>query len=109
VYTPAIQFNTIDFVQTPDCGYTLDYTIQIKDTNSNTYTPLPDWLTIVGFLSFDAFTNDPTNVGLYELSIIGSVPVAFMDPVYSEELLIDVKVNDGCEDDEVTNLTSILD
>lgn len=27
VYTPAIQFSTLDFVQTPDCGYDLDYAI----------------------------------------------------------------------------------
>ena len=30
-----------------------------------------------------------------------------MDPVYQEELIIGLKVNDGCEDDEVTNLTTI--
>ena len=27
LYTPAIQFSTVDFVQTPSCEYTLEYTL----------------------------------------------------------------------------------
>jgi len=65
VYTPAINFNTVDFVQTPDCGYTLNYVIKIKQKLDNSYTPLPSWLTVTGFLSFQVFTNDPTTLGLY--------------------------------------------
>lgn len=32
-----------------------------------------------------------------------------MDPVYLEELLIELKVKDACQEDEVTNLTTIDD
>lgn len=32
-----------------------------------------------------------------------------MNPPYKEELIIQLKVNDGCEEDEVTNLTTIDD
>jgi hypothetical protein len=95
VYTPPINFTAIDFVQTPDCGYNLTYTIQIKEGN-NSYTPLPSWLTVKDFLSFSVFSNDTTILGMYHLSIIGSVPQTYMNPVYSEELIINVKINLGC-------------
>ena len=52
-------------MQTPDCGYTLDYEIRIKDEATDTYTPLPVWLSLVGFLSFDVFTDNPTDLGIY--------------------------------------------
>lgn len=41
IFTPAIQFSTVDFKQTPDCGYDLEYAIQVKDVDAGTYTPLP--------------------------------------------------------------------
>lgn len=96
VYTPAINFTATDFVQIPDCGYSLNYTTQIKK-HDDSYMPLPSWLTVTGFLSFGVFTNDPTTLGIYQLSIIGSVPSNYMNPVYSKELIINVKVNLGCE------------
>ena len=86
-------------MQSPDCGYTLDYSIQIKNTIDNQYTPLPVWLEVVGFLSFSVFSNDAKTLGLYELSIIGSVPTKYMSPPYSEELQIELKINLGCEND----------
>jgi len=96
----------MDFVQSPDCGYTLDYTIKIKNTIDNTYTPLPNWLEIVGFLSFSVFTSDSKALGLYNISIIGSVPLNSTSPQYSEELLIELKVNLDCEKDEVIQLNT---
>ena len=60
----------------------------MKDLESGTYSPLPDFISIIGYLSFDVFTNDVNNRGIYQVSIQGSVPDAYMSPVYMEELLI---------------------
>ena len=54
-------------------------------------------------------TDDPNNVGIYHLSIIGSVPLNFMDPSYEEELIIKLIVSNDCDADEVTALGSIED
>ena len=45
VYTPQIQFSHTDFVQTPDCLYTLVYTYEIEDLATGTVTPLPSFVT----------------------------------------------------------------
>ena len=74
VYTPALVFSAQPFTQTPACGYDLDYTIQIKDAVTGAYTPLPSWIDNTGSLDFSVFTDNPLNVGIYEISIIGSTP-----------------------------------
>jgi len=109
VYTPAIQFSTVDFVQTPLCGYDLEYEYRIKNIEKGTYTPLPSWLKQVSHLSFDVFTMDPTSLGKYYISVIGKVPAMYMDLPYEEELIIELRVKDGCEDDQVTNLSVVAD
>ena len=38
---------------------------------------------------------------MYHISIIGSVPGAFMNPTYSEEIIIDLTVADSCPLDKV--------
>ena len=63
----------------------------------------------VADLNFSVQTDDPNNVGIYHLSIIGSVPLSFMDPSYEEELLIELIVSNDCATDEVTALDSIED
>lgn len=77
VYTPMISFGTSFFTMTPLCGYTLDYRIQIKDSTTGTYSPLPAWLVNTADLDFEVQTDDPVNVGIYEISIIGTTPIAF--------------------------------
>ena len=52
-------------MQTPDCGYTLEYEIRIKDVLTGTYTPVPTFIQQLGFLSFDVFTDVPTDIGVY--------------------------------------------
>lgn len=78
------------------CGYSLDYLIQIKDQVTGAYSALPVWLTNVADLDFSVETDDPNNVGVYHISVIGSVPTIFMDPTYSEELIIILRVVNGC-------------
>ena len=46
-------------------------------------------------------------MGDYKISIIASAPIAFMNPVYSEEQLVELKVMDACPDDEISVLNSI--
>ena len=46
----------------------------------------------VADLDFSVQTDDPSNVGIYHLSIIGSVPLNFMDPTYEEELIISILI-----------------
>lgn len=77
LYTPAIQFSTLDFIQVPDCGYTLLYDVQIKDTLTNTYSPLPAWILNPTDLSWEVFTDDPNNTGIYQISVIASTPITF--------------------------------
>ena len=76
---------------------------------TQTYTPLPDFISVLDFFSFDVYTEDKANLGIYQISIKGNVPNTFMDPVYMEELLIELTVKDACAEDEVTNETSIED
>ena len=45
---------------------------------------------------FSVKTDDPSNVGTYHISIIGSVPLNFMNPTYEEELIIILTVNNDC-------------
>ena len=94
---------------TPLCGYTLDYRIQIKDLDTGVYTPLPSWLANVANLDFSVYSDDPSTVAVYHISIIGSVPSPFMDPTYEEELLIRLTVNNDCQTDKVTPLDTIPD
>ena len=91
------------------CGYSLDYLIQIKDQVTGAYSALPVWLTNVADLDFSVETDDPNNVGVYHISVIGSVPTIFMDPTYSEELIIILRVVNGCQNDEVKALDTIAD
>ena len=35
---------------------------------------------------------DPTQVGDYQISVIGGTPILWQDPVYSEELIINLEV-----------------
>ena len=81
---------------TPLCGYDLEYRIQIKDLNTGVYTPLPNWLLNLADLDFTVQTDDPSNVGEYLISIIGSVPTIYMDPTYEEELIIKLTVTNAC-------------
>ena len=81
---------------TPLCGYDLDYLIQIKDLNTGTYAPLPSFLLNLADLDFSVQTDDPSNVGEYNISIKGSVPTLYMDPTYEEELIIKLTVTNDC-------------
>ena len=96
VYTPSIAFGADFFTLTPLCGYTLDYLIQVKDVATGQYSPLPSWLSNVSDLDFSVQTDDPSNVSTYNISIIGSVPLNFMNPTYEEELIIVLTVNNDC-------------
>ena len=77
---------------TPLCGYSLDYLVQLKDESTGIYSPLPSWLVNMADLDFLVQTDDPSNVGIHHLSIIGSVPLNFMDPTYEEELIISILI-----------------
>ena len=60
-------------------------------------------------LDFEVKTDDPLDVGIYDISIIGTTPIAFQDPVYEEELIIRLNVKNQCKIDEVTPLQTISD
>ena len=96
VYTSAKLFSADFFTLTPLCGYNLDYQIQIKDLNTGTYTPLPSFLLNPADFNFSVQTDDPSNVGEYHISIIGSVPTLYMNPTYWEELIIKLTVTNAC-------------
>ena len=96
VYNSAKLFSADFFTLTPTCGYDLDYLIQIKDLTTGVYTPLPSWISNVADLDFSVQTDDPSNVGEYHISILGSVPTLYMDPTYEEELIIKLTVTNDC-------------
>ena len=54
-------------------------------------------------------TSDPDHLGDYLISVTGSVPLAFMDPTYEEELLVRLSVIDVCADDEVSGPTAAIE
>ena len=109
VYTPAIYFGTFFFTMTPACGYTLDYQIRIKDMATGAYSPLPPVIDNYSDLNFVVETDDPSYVGTYHISIIGSVPSLYMAPVYEEEIFLILHINNDCQNDEVTALDTIPD
>ena len=109
VYTPTLAFGTSFFTLTPECGYTLEYEIRLKDVATGLYSPLPAWLQNTADLDFEVQTDDPLNVGVYHISIFGRVPTTFMNPIYEEELLIELKVANECLIDEITPLDTIAD
>ena len=76
---------------------------------TGTYSPLPSWITNVANLDFSVQTDEPNNFGTYHISIIGSVPLHLMNPTYEEELIIILIVNNECQTDEVTSLSTIAD
>ena len=79
----------------------------MKDQSTGAYSPLPSWLVNVAGLDFSVQTDDLSNVGVYYISIIGSVSENFMDPTYEEELIIELIVSNDCGSDEVTALDFI--
>ena len=52
-------------------------------------------------------TDVPSNVGLYHISIIGSVSNVFMNPSYEEELIIVLTVSNECLLDDVSSSDTI--
>ena len=78
-----ISFSYIDFVQYPICGYALDYTFRLINQSTGVATALPAWITRSGF-NFDVYNTDPSTVGAWIIEVTGSVPTAYMNPVYSE-------------------------
>ena len=110
VYTPSFTFAASLFTQIPNCGYTLEYSIKLKDMNTGAYEPLPAWIVVnTSSLAFSVQTNEPAKVGIYQISIFGSVPITYMNPTLSEELIIILNVRNECELDEVTPSSSIGD
>ena len=105
IFAAAHLFTADPFTMTPACGYDLDYSVQLRDSVTGVYLPLPAWITSsvgVSTIDFSVQTDDPSNVGEYHISITGSVPLAFMDPTYAEELIIILNVENKCKLDEVT-------
>ena len=101
IYTPQIQFAYTEFVQTPACLYTLDYTYQIKDSGG-VYSALPVFVAELT-KQFTVVSSDPLIVASYHVSITGAVPATY--PAFSSELLIKLDMNNGCLADDVTNVT----
>ena len=66
VYTPLIQFSHIDFVQSPDCLYTLSYTYELLDTGTGSLTALPSFITESSKV-ITVVTNDPNDVDSYKI------------------------------------------
>ena len=94
IYTPAITFTYATFVQTPACGYTLDYTFWEFDSVTSTYSALPAWISETAAI-FTVQTNDPSFEDFHKIVVRGSVPVGY--PVFQDELIVDVDIIDSCE------------
>ena len=45
-------------------------------------------------------STDPSDVAVYDISVIGSVPFGF--PAYQDELMIELTVENGCQADQIT-------
>jgi len=73
------------------------------------YTPLPTPIDNYADLNFMVETDDPSYVGTYYISVVGSVTSKFMDPVYTEEVFLILHINNDCQIDEVTALDTIPD
>ena len=105
IYTPAITFTYATFVQTPACGYALDYSFWEFDTGTSTYSALPAWISESAAI-FTVQTNDPSFEALHKIVVRGSVPIGY--PVFQDELIVDVVVANGCLVDEVTATGSVI-
>ena len=92
---------------TPACGFTLNYSIKVLDPSTGVYSPLPPVIDNYGDLNFMVETSDPSYVGTYHISIIGSVPSLYMSPVYEEETIFILHINNDCQLDEIKALDTI--
>ena len=63
MFTPAIQFSTVKFKQTPPCGYTLEYENKLYDAENDLYVDLPAWITETGHLAFEIYTANEDDLG----------------------------------------------
>ena len=97
-----IAFEVQRFKQVPDCGYDLNYQVQLKDQTTDSYQPTPPWL-VVDQLSLEVFTEDRGQIGEYFVSIIGS------SSSLEQEQLIQVRIVDTCPDDTIIAMNAIED
>ena len=79
IYTPQIQFSFAEFVQTPACGYTLDYTFWIKDSSTGVYSALPSFISHSD-KTFTVASTSPSDVTNYQVVVRGSAPSGY--PVF---------------------------
>ena len=84
----------------------MDYTYQIKDTATGTYSTLPTFIDDSVAMTFTVDSSDPTDVALYSISVIGATPAS--KPAYQDELLIVLDVQNGCLNDEVTTTAAAI-
>ena len=96
IYTPQIQFTFVEFVQTPACAYTLDYTFWVYDSLTGTYSALPSFITQSAKI-FTVVSTSTTDVATYQVIARGSVPTGY--PSFSNELTTSLSVTNGCLDD----------
>ena len=89
----------MDFVQTPSCGYTLDYTFWIYDSASATYSALPSFITEAA-KTFTVLSSSSGDVGSYKITVRGQVPAGY--PAYQDELFVNLVVDNACDQDTFT-------
>lgn len=111
VYTPSIDFSWTDFDASP-CPYTLDYSYSLKNTITGTTVAIPGPTMLTQSNSdktFTVYSTDTSDVGTYELTITGTTPSGTMSPSFSQDLIIDLTVDNNCANDVVTPLSTIPD
>lgn len=90
VYTPSISFSHIDFVQTPDCLYTLTYTYEILDAGTGTLSALPAFIT-ESDKTLTVETDDPSDVANYQIQVSSTHGSA------TNSFIIDLEVANACD------------
>ena len=95
LYTALITFSWQDFVQVPNCGYTLTYAYYLEDKSDGSRTALPVDVVQSGN-DFNVYSTDPSFEGNYYVVVEATTPASYMNPVLTEELLIDLEVTNDC-------------
>jgi hypothetical protein len=88
LFTDALEFSATDFIQTPDCGYTLEYQVRRYDPITITYTSLPPMISYgqvpAGF-DFSVYSTNAAQADSYVISVLATVPSLFMPDTFSSE------------------------
>lgn len=95
------------------CDYAITYSAKWRDFY-DTVIPLPHWIRWnEAAFRYEVYTNDPLDIThtrqTYKLELTGTIASTDMNPVLTKTHTVVLKVDNACQTDEMTIVTTITD